>query len=183
MATTTTSADAHREAQEDRGRKQTLLADARAREAELLRMLARNDDAPTPDRRDQLRARREVFELQERLIELELAAVEAERREAEAREAMKAEADAAAHERRRAIVSKLARALLAARPHADALSELHVEAAFGDAILWPALQSRTPTFESQLTHWLVTVAAYDLLDPETLKLVRQSEAGGLLPTG
>jgi len=158
------------------------LREATDRRDQLLGALRPDQDRASLDRRERLRAQIELSQIHDRVDVLQLAADDADAGEESARLAVKQAIAAAAHLQRRQIVSRLARALLAARPHADALSALHLESPFaGDDILWVSLQSRTPTFESVLTHWLATMAEYGLLDEATLEVVKRSEAGALLP--
>jgi hypothetical protein len=184
--TTTGSPDAlrarHHAAASAKATAHAALAAATQQRDHLLHALRPHDDAPSLDRRERLRAEIEVRQIDEKIEVLQVAADSADDDEAAARLALQAAVDVEVHQRRRQIVSALARALLAARPHADALSLLHLQHPFtGDQLLWPSLQSRTTHFESVLTSWLAAMANYDLLDAETLALVRKSEAGDLLP--
>jgi len=188
MKTTTTPSLDALHAEHRAAEAATTSAHAALREKEReIRQLARTIDPPdndsqTADVVSRLEAQLALGAAKTALQQAQLAAHRADAREAIAKDAIKAAVAAEVHERRRQIVSALARALLAARPHADALSLLHLEAPFtGDQLLWPSLQSRTTHFESVLTSWLAAMANYDLLDAETLALVRRSEAGDLLP--
>ena len=81
------------------------------------------------------------MDLEEALLDLEIAAVDADRREAETHEAMTAARNAADDAELRAIFAELVPLLRKARPLADRLGRLKERRSDLDVFTWPQLQS------------------------------------------
>jgi hypothetical protein len=174
MATTTLQAAAnrdalaevHRIAEEQRAEAHAKFRRATQHRDRRLREITPHDSQPTLGRQEWLRARREVAQLEEALADLEVAAADADRREEEARAALRAARAADDDAELRRIIAKLVPLLLQARQLADRLGAIKERRSDLDVYTWPFLQTGDArgAWEPMLDVFMRSTRAYGWLD-------------------